>query len=291
MFFEWLRVYVYGLNYTHEVTDLNAICGRFNSRRENKVFTVLNEVQENQSSKMNDTLKAVITDKYFQVEKKGIEAYEAMCQSAFIALSNNFFMVKLSNSDRRYAVIECDSSHALQNNHTYFARLGKALNEQTGAWFFNMLARADISEWNQRIIPETEYRKDLKLLSKANSLLHFLIGVVIDHDMLQAQIVVKNKLYRRWEKWCQQSQVKQTYSPITFIRALKSKYGIKAKMAVPTFELPCEVWYGEENDTDFTKPVNPKRCSTITLSIDLINHVFQHRLKYPDFDIRNDWIY
>lgn len=288
MFFEWLRVFVYGLNYTHEVTDLNAICGRFNSRRENKVFTVLNEVQENQSSKMNDTLKAVITDKYFQVEKKGIEAYEAMCQSAFVALSNNFFMVKLSNSDRRYAVIECDSTHALQNNHAYFARLGKALNEQSGSWFFNMLARLDISKWDQRSIPETEYRKDLKLLSKANSLLHFLVGIVLGNNLEKPEIIVKNKLYIRWENWCQQSQVRQTYSPITFVRALKSKYGINAHMAVPTFEINHE-WCGEVSISPI--PVNPKRCSSVTLSIDIINHVFQHRLKYPNFDIRNDWIY
>ena len=95
MFFDWFREHVYGLKYTHEVTDLNAIYGRFNSRRENKVFTVLNEVQENQSKKLNNQLNAVITDKFFSIERKGIEAYEAMCQSAFIALSNDFFMSKL----------------------------------------------------------------------------------------------------------------------------------------------------------------------------------------------------
>ena len=41
----------------------------------------------------------------------------------------------------------------------------------------------DISEWNQRNIPETEYIQDLKLLSKANSLLHFLVGIGPEYDM------------------------------------------------------------------------------------------------------------
>lgn len=134
-----MREHVYGLHYTHDITYLNAMCGCFNSRRENKAFTVINEVCENQYKKHNNNLKAVITDKYFQVECKGIEAYEAICQSNFVAISNNLLMTKIDNSDRRHDAIECDNSNTLSNNHEYFDRLGKDLNDTTGSNFFIFL--------------------------------------------------------------------------------------------------------------------------------------------------------
>ena len=68
-----------GDKYTQEIQDLDAICGRFNSRRENKVLTIMTEVQEIQYKQLNGTLKAIITDEYYQCERKGTEHYPMRC--------------------------------------------------------------------------------------------------------------------------------------------------------------------------------------------------------------------
>ena len=106
MFFNWIRLSLIGARYAQEITDLEKLCGRFNSCRENHRMTVLNEVQESQRKGNKDRLKAVI-DEFFQSERKGLEVYKSLCQNNFVALSNNFYMVRPSNSDRRYAHIQC----------------------------------------------------------------------------------------------------------------------------------------------------------------------------------------
>ena len=99
----------------------------------------------------------MITNEFFQSECKGLEVYNSLCQNNFVALSNNFYMVRPSNSDRRYAHIQCSK----KKDFIYYMTLAKAFNNQTASYFFNFWARINISKWNKRIIPSTSYIQKL----------------------------------------------------------------------------------------------------------------------------------
>lgn len=161
-----------------------------------------------------------------------------------------FFMFKLGNIDRQNVVIECDYFHALSNKFTYFYDMDKALNISVACYFFNFLCRRYITSWNKRLIPETKYRNNLQILW--NSLLHFLIKMVLEKKLYDNVFIVKNQVYLCWEKWCQTSKVNNIYSFVTFSRALQTKYIIFPQIIEPTFNLYYTYWYDEDDDISLT---------------------------------------
>ena len=136
------------------------------------------------------------------------------------------------------------------------------------------------------MIPDTPYRRELKLLCKSNSLLHFLIHVVLNHDMKKTERIAQDSLFRVWEHWCDISKLKSTYSPISFTRNLKTKFGVMREIAVPTFEFPNNRVIGVtiEHETAATKPI-----PTFRLSKEIVNEIFCTKLKYPKWDVQKDW--
>ena len=143
-----------------------------------------------------------------------------MCRSAFVALSNNFFMAKVSNSDRRYAVIQCNSDYALNNDTLYFDKLAHALNKKTGLYFFYFFARKNISTWKKTNISDTQCRRYLKILSKQNSLMHFLIDFVLERNVRKNNYFILKQIYALWDEWCVKNKNRNGFSIITFSRSL-----------------------------------------------------------------------
>ena len=255
---------------------MDSICGRFNSRREGKLLTILNEVRERQSKKNADVMKSIITDCNFQVERKGLEAYDAECRLNLASLSNNFYMDNPSNSDRRHALKKCCSDIRDSN---YFDKLADILTDELALYFFNLLCRVDITKWNKRKIPNTKYRNELIVLYKSNCLIHFLTYFVKKH-FRHRTMVSMDQLYSCWEDWSKKNGYQNIFCKINFVKNLKIKYDLIQIHAQPTI---CVFHY--ENDDDF------KIQTCLCLSELIINDIFINKLKQTGFSLNRDWFY
>ena len=274
-FLNWLRTKVFGSHISQEITTLDAICGKFNSRRENILLTIMNEVQEGQTMKNTDMMKSVITDENIQIERKGINAYDAKDMNNHIAASNNHYICRPNNNDKMYVPIIC-SSKLIHNDEKYFEILAKALNKISALWFFNHLIHLNISKWNKRKIPDTKYRRSLILYPKKNSVLHFLINVIRKECIIDHVTVSKNCLYDKWKYWATENKVTNTLTTITFARKLSDMYGLE-----PSLEIPSKQFKHYE--------AIPGKTSMLSLSKNIINVIFQTKLKISNFNVDTDW--
>jgi len=111
-------------------------------------------------------LKNIITWDDFLVEGKGENSYDLPDYNNYVFATNNDWAVKISATDRRYFVLDCNNKHA--GNKVYFQRLLEELeSKDTAVHFFHWLARMDVSEWRLSPIPEKAFKKQLKMNSVA----------------------------------------------------------------------------------------------------------------------------
>jgi len=98
------------------------------------------------------------------VEGKGENSYELPDYNNYVFATNNDWAIKVSATDRRYFVLDCSNKYA--GNKVYFKRLLEQLeSKETAIHFFHWLAKRDISEWRLSAIPETAFKKQLKMNS------------------------------------------------------------------------------------------------------------------------------
>jgi len=104
--------------------------------------------------KSNDLLKNIITHDHFLVEGKGEDSYQLPNYNNNVFATNNDWAIKVSVTDRRYFVLDCNNKYA--GNRVYFKRLTEQLEiEETAVHFFHWLAKRDISDWRISTIPDT----------------------------------------------------------------------------------------------------------------------------------------
>jgi len=112
--------------------------------------------------KSNDFLKNIITWDDFLVEGKHKNSYDLPDYNNYAFATNNDCAVKISATDRRYFVLDCNNKHA--GDKVYFKRITDQLeSKETAIHFFHWLARREISEWRLSSIPETAFKKQLKM--------------------------------------------------------------------------------------------------------------------------------
>jgi hypothetical protein len=78
----------------------------------------------------------------------------------YLLFSNNDWIVRLGTSDRRHACLEADNSKV--GDHKYWEEIYGHKNDECGLHFFHYLALTDLSDYNPREIPMTEWKKELK---------------------------------------------------------------------------------------------------------------------------------
>ena len=162
--------------YSNANGDISPVAGRFNTALENKKLYVMNEVDSAEASPtvVFNKLKAYITESTMDVEGKGIDVRTG-CQNVlnFIILSNEFDPVKISQTDRRYFVLEPSEEHRV--DIPYFKALYETMKTGPHNYdtyrkdFMNALMHYYMNykvEINLEDIPHTTARKMIQECSK-----------------------------------------------------------------------------------------------------------------------------
>jgi hypothetical protein len=109
-------------------------------------------------------LQALITEPTLVIEKKGMDAFQAVNRLGIIMATNSNWAVPASADERRYFVI--DVSESCRGDREYFTKLWQAVSDlDVLAAFLYELLEVDLEGFEIRDIPHTEGLNDQKLAS------------------------------------------------------------------------------------------------------------------------------
>ena len=149
--------HVLGDRYFRQVADIDRLLSKFNSASEYSLLTVMDEISSKGSAfKMAGSLKEFTTRTYFEVERKGLESYQAIDYNNSIKFSNDDWIVRKEVGDRRELCLECSSKYVTDDS--YWQHLYRhVLNDEHGLHFFHYLMQRDLSNWNVKAVPSTDW--------------------------------------------------------------------------------------------------------------------------------------
>ena len=159
---------------TRNITNIDHITGKFNAARLNKKLIVINELNDAEQNKVFNpsALKSAITDRTFQLEKKGVDSVSCDAVDNFIICSNEFGCLKLDSDDRRYVVMEPNPKYKDDKAHfePMYAMRNRAFYEQLLTYFMKRDIKGFIPQQN---IPITKQKREMQRASE-NSCVQFI---------------------------------------------------------------------------------------------------------------------
>jgi hypothetical protein len=164
-FLDFFRDYVLGSEFTASFNNINDLFKDFNSQAQKCVLTLLSEVGGGGAAyKNHNKLKDITTRKWQRIEKKGVDAYDARDYNNYWMYSNDDWIVKMDETDRRNLAISCSTKYVGLGAHKseYFKTLVNATNMDCGEHFFQYLCQRDISGFSPREIPNTEWMNAMR---------------------------------------------------------------------------------------------------------------------------------
>lgn len=165
--FEWFGNEIIGDDYTYIIQDNRELYGDFNSQFQGKLLIIVEEASSGENHKNNDILKAKITSKKQNVNKKCVASYSVNDFADYIFFSNNRNPLPIKQGNRRLAVFDADTS--MRGNVEYFKDLSKKLNDPLVKWcFYSYLKRRETFECPidfQVSIPLTSAYIELRMLN------------------------------------------------------------------------------------------------------------------------------
>ena len=205
---------VFGDNISLTASGLGSLTQRFNGCTMGKIFANVNElsVVDDSFSASFDKMKSLITDRYLQVEKKGLEHIKIDNYTNFIMTTNHRHTMKIEADDRRYFCIEV--SDIYKQNTEYFQTFMEILdNDVAGNHLFTYFKHYDTAKMvNLRKFPMTQVKQDM--LDNCRSPVERFVAVMEDELMPEGILhdwVGKNNekaiscpnLYELFKLWCQ----------------------------------------------------------------------------------------
>ena len=272
---EWLLKYVFGLNCTAALNNLDEFLGGYNSILANKFMIYISENQGTQHSdgalwnKM-EQFKSLITDERITIKTKYINNYQVSNYIRWIMTSNHLDSLRLSSDNRRFAIFQAANTY--QNNGEYFFRLHEILNQESADHMYNFLMNFKITN-DLRIILQTEAVQEIKGFSKQNAvifweeliekswkpILNYQVKFYESENVKEVRII-KQDLYNLYRNWCHDKGTKAT-SDGWFYQYLKkakiNKDGTRTTEGYNTWLIPTEVADNMKFTTNPSiKPIN-----------------------------------
>lgn len=188
--------------------DPDVVCGQFNAQLKGKVLLILEEMPSqstNQWHQLGNSLKKKITDKTFEIKEKYGTPYDVANCLSIMMITNNEAM-KLENGDRRWAVLDL-SSHRI-GDVAYFNRLYEAVENDTvgEAFYWYCKEQTKDKKFNERIIPETQNKKDL-IIDNLHSLWTFIKEEYVLHS--KALELPFKQFFDHYTQYCKTQKLKE----------------------------------------------------------------------------------
>ena len=160
-FLDFFTEHVLGSEFAQSFNKIDELSKKFNKNAEKSLITLLSEVGGNGAAyKNHNTLKDITTRQYQNIEKKGIDGYRARDYNNYWMFSNDDWIVKINETDRRHLCISANTVYV--GDEDYFNNLYNQANLSNGEHFFQYLCQRDISNFSLRKIPQTEWSRSMK---------------------------------------------------------------------------------------------------------------------------------
>lgn len=191
---------IYGSGKTLETQTPERDCwGNFNSAMTNAYLVILSETDKRNAFGADGKIKALITDYPMWINPKGKDQFEINSYHRVVQLTNTADPTKTSKDDRRNYILRC--SDELKGNTSYFSEINEALSRPNALrsiyWSFMKL---DISNWNFRNVPRTEYHETI-IEHSSNPICLFLEAFTLHRINLKECIITGAELLKEFKVW------------------------------------------------------------------------------------------
>jgi len=243
IFFELFAEKIYGRNRLLQTADMEQVVGRW-SLISQRFMVIMDETQSKDSFSNSEKVKNIITSRYVQLERKGIDAIPIKNTGRYIFFSNNETPVKIGLTDRRFVVYECSNERQFDNK--YFTELVNAFSDSNRVRkMYDYLMNLDLSEFNPTTDrPITDAYKDIQSVN-IPTMARYLTDLyhqyqTIKEEMNEAQTdseiesktnelisyegMFGNSLYHTYLQYCRENNIKFNMTSHQFGRNV-SKYG------------------------------------------------------------------
>lgn len=145
-------------------TPSRDVWGAFNGAMVNAFLVNLNEMEYSETASAEGQIKALITDPSMTINKKGVNQFRINSAHHFIITTNKENPIKTTKGDRRKLIVR--SSDEFKGNHEYFKYIYALLDDENLIrTCYDHFKSYDLTTYDHKNIPETEYQNDLKELS------------------------------------------------------------------------------------------------------------------------------
>ena len=249
-----------GLEYFFDVASISLLFKDFNAQQGRKLLVKMNEISDKGDNfDKHNQLKEKITATRIRVEPKGFDAYFIENFARYYGFSQHDSVVVVENTDRRFFMIKTNNEMA--NNQEYFSKIvDESNNPEMLQSSFNYYANLDISNFNPRIFPNTDYREDQKIQSLPNHLKFFYY--LFENQQNSGNYTKSiSDIFIDYCSWCVENNIKMSNTKLNFSKDIK-KLGIPI---IPRLQ------------------IGQKRVSAIDISHVDLENIFKIYMKNPKF--------
>jgi hypothetical protein len=200
IFDDFIGQMIIGKKHFESVIRPERAFGHFNGCIAGKTLILINEVCYKDSSQLVEAMKSFIVETRIQIEKKGKESININNFAGFIYLTNNQTPLVIKPGDRRFLVIQCDSSIA--NNFKYFTPIWRAIKSPDVAIEF----AKRLEKWIDREYnwvenrPTTDLQKEI-ILSHIPFMDRWLINYCLESQVNSEEDVQATVLFKKYKKF------------------------------------------------------------------------------------------
>ena len=196
---EWIGNDIIGADYFYLIGDNRELYDKFNSQFQGKLLVMVEEANSKENHSNHDILKAKITTKKQNVNRKGVDVYSVCDYADYIFSSNNTNSMPIKMGNRRIGVF--DTNPEMRGDKDYFIFLANHLSKPMVKWAFYQFLK-DISTYNspiefQNSIPITPAYVEVRVLN-APLYLKWIISEVKQGKLKNDGV---RNLYNRFKMW------------------------------------------------------------------------------------------
>jgi hypothetical protein len=133
-FLDFFTNHVLGAEFAQSFNQVDDLSKKFNKNAEKCIITLLSEIGGNGAAyKKHNLLKDITTRKYQNIERKGIDGYRARDCNNYWMFSNDDWIVKINETDRRHICLNVNTVYV--GDEEYFNCLHEHSTLEIGMHF------------------------------------------------------------------------------------------------------------------------------------------------------------